>query len=89
VHQATSQKPTTLVIAWTPNESGYGYMVQFATDPANAATYSKPAMSKRARFPLPGQTLGAVLHARVLALDPALPLGQTDWSVWVPVTVGL
>jgi hypothetical protein len=88
VHQAKSKKPTTPVVAWNANKRHHGYMVEYATDPANPATYSKPAMVKRARFALVGQTLGAVLHFRVLALDPALPLGQTDYSAWVAVTVG-
>jgi hypothetical protein len=89
LHQAATKKPTTVVTAWTRTPGNDGYLVQWATDPTNQATYSKPTMCKKARFSLPGQTLGATLHFRVLALDASLPGGQSDYTAWVMCTVGL
>jgi hypothetical protein len=45
-------------------------------------------MCKKTRFALPGQTVGATLHVRALALDPALPNGQSDYTPWVATIVG-
>jgi hypothetical protein len=39
------------------------------------------------KFELAGQTPGATIHFRVLALDPSLPTGQTEYTPWVPVMV--
>jgi hypothetical protein len=60
-----------------------GFMVQHATDTTNAATYSAPIVCSKRSFDLTGQTPGAIISFRVLALDPSLPAGQTSWSAWV------
>ena len=88
LHQAKTRKPTTLVVAWDKTTQRHGYMVQHATNPNDAATYAAPVMCTKARFELPGQTLAATIHLRVLALDPSLPGGQTEYTAWEPVTVG-
>jgi hypothetical protein len=88
LYQAHSLKPTTVVMAWDRTKGADGYMVQHATNPADPATYAAPAMCKRTRFALPGQTLAATLYFRVLALDPALPDGQSAYTPWVAATVG-
>ena len=85
---AKSKKPTSAVVAWGRTKGNHGYMVQHATDLNDPATLSAPIMCKRARFALPEQTLGATIHFRVLALDPSLPGGQSDYTAWVAVTVG-
>jgi hypothetical protein len=65
----------------------HGFMVQHATNPADATTYS-PAMSCSKRsFRLPLQTPGATISLRVMGLDPTLPTGQTEWSGWVSTVV--
>jgi len=48
----------------------------------------RPILCKRARFTLSGEALGAALSFRVLALDPSLPNGQSDYTPWLAVTVG-
>lgn len=82
------KKPTTASIAWSPTPGADGYMVQRAADPANPATYAPPAMCKRSRYGVDGLTIGSTIAFRVLALDPSLPNGQTDYSPWLIVTVG-
>jgi hypothetical protein len=73
-------------VAWqwflTP-KNRYGFMVQHATNVADATTYSQPMMCSKRSFKLLLQTPGATISLRVMALDPALPTGQTDWSGWV------
>jgi hypothetical protein len=88
LHQAKSKKPTTAVVAWTPNKGGDGYLLQHATNMNDPATYTPPIMCTRARFALPGQALAATLYFRVLALDPGLPGGQSEYTAWLTVTVG-
>jgi len=88
LHAVKSKKGTTATVAWSRTAGNHGYLVQYAADPNNPATYAKPSMCKRARFALPGQVLGATLQFRVLALDPSLPAGQSDYTAWVAVTVG-
>jgi hypothetical protein len=65
----------------------YGFMVQHATNVADATTYSPPTACSKRSFKLTSQTPGTTISLRVMALDPALPTGQTDWSAWVPIMV--
>jgi hypothetical protein len=74
-------------LEWKCDGRRHQYMVQHATNPADASTYAAPVVVSRMRFKLPGQTPGAVLHFRVQVLDPKLPEGHSDWTAWVPVTV--
>jgi hypothetical protein len=62
-------------------------MVQHATDPANPSTYSTPQSSSKASFVLHGLPPTTTVHFRVLALDPRLPTGQTDFCGWLAVMV--
>ncbi len=62
--------------------------MQWATNPADATTYSQPAVVSQRKFVLIGQTIGAVLSVRVRVIDAKLPAGYTDWTTWVAVTVG-
>jgi hypothetical protein len=77
-------------VAWqwflTP-ANRYGFMVQHATNVADATTYSQPTSCSKRSFKLLSQTPGTTISLRVMALDPALPTGQTDWSAWVPIMV--
>jgi hypothetical protein len=86
--QAHSKKPTTVVVTWSKTKGADGYMVQYASNPADPATYAAPVMCTRARFALLGQTLGATIHVRVRALDPELPDGQSDYTPWLAAIVG-
>ncbi len=79
-------------VAWqwllTP-KNRYGFMVQHATNVADATTYSQPMMITKRSFKLLLQTAGTTLYLRVMALDPALPTGQTDWTGWVSSIVSM
>jgi hypothetical protein len=74
-------------LTWTGDAYRRQYQAQWATDSTNPATFSAPRTVGGRSFKLPGQTSGATLHFRVLALDPRLPTGQTDWSPWAAVVV--
>lgn len=74
-------------VAWKPQRAAHDYMVQHCTNPADPATYSTPTTCSKASFELTGQVPGATIHFRVVALDPNLPNGQTDYTPWVPVMV--
>jgi len=67
----------------------YGFMVQHATNVADATTYSQPMVCSKRSFKLLQQTPATTISLRVMALDPALPTGQTDWSTWVPSVVAV
>jgi hypothetical protein len=75
----------TATAVWTTRRGNRGFLVQYATDPANPATFSAPIASSRGKFELTGQLPGATLYVRVLALDPSLPTGQTEYTSWVAV----
>jgi hypothetical protein len=75
-------------VAWDPGVRGHrGYVVQHATDAANAATYSVPAVCTKRRYDLTGASSASVVSFRVAAVDSSSPTGQTAWCPWVAVTV--
>ena len=74
---------------WDRAPTDHDYMVQHATDPSNPTTYSAPVVVSKVTFKLPGQVPGATIHLRVLAIDPKLPTGQSDYTAWVPLLVGV
>ena len=78
----------TATAGWDTNHGKFQFQVQHATNPADAATLSEPMTTGKSTFKLPGQVRGATIHFRVLTLDPKLPTGKTDWTLWVPVVVG-
>jgi hypothetical protein len=82
-----SKKKGTAGVVWKRQLGASQYMVQSCTDPSDPATYAAPVGSSKASFELAGQTPGAMISFRVLALDPALPGGQTDYSPWIAVMV--
>jgi hypothetical protein len=83
-----SKAPGIAGVKWygTP-ENRAGFLVQHATNTADATTYSATVPSTKRSFKLPGQTPGATIYFRVLAVDPTLPGGQTAWTAWVAAVV--
>ncbi len=67
-------------------ERRHGYVVQHASDAANAATYSVPAVSTKRSYVLSGAS-ASVMQFRVAAIDPTSSSGQSAWSSWVAVTL--
>ena len=75
-------------VKWDPGVEGHrAYVVQHATDAANAATYSVPVASTRRRYDITGAQPASVISFRVAAVDSSSPTGQTAWCPWVAVTV--
>jgi hypothetical protein len=74
-------------VRWDPTVGAQGYMLQHATNTADATTFVAPIMTTAARYYLGGQTPGATVYFRVAALDTALTGGQTGFTAWVAVMV--
>lgn len=74
-------------VEWDSDGYRHDYQVQWATNPADTATYSALNLVSQRKFVLSGQTYGAMLHFRVRALDAKLQNGTTDWTPWVAVLV--
>jgi hypothetical protein len=67
-------------------ERVYGFMVQWATDTADATTYSATIPCHAASYTLPGQASGATLHFRIAAIDPSQATHMSAWGAWVAGT---
>jgi hypothetical protein len=74
-------------VRWDPTLGAKGYMLQHATNPSDATTYSPQIHVSESKYHFGGQTAGATIYFRVLALDASLPTGQTAFTAWVPVIV--
>jgi hypothetical protein len=79
--------PTFASVRWDPTLGARGYLVQHATNPADATTYSAQIATSQARYHLAAQTTGTTIYFRVLACNKALPNGQTAYTAWVSVLV--
>ena len=89
LHDKHSTVRGTAEAAWKTLHGKYDFMVQWATDVSNPATFMDPIHVSKANAKLAGQTPGATLHVRVLTLDAKQPNGKSDWSPWVPIVVGV
>jgi hypothetical protein len=76
-----------VTLTWTRGNAIHGWLVQYATDPANPASFSTPSPSTKRKLTLNGLPHSANLSFRVAAIDPASPTGMTPWSAWVVATV--
>jgi hypothetical protein len=76
-------------VRWDPTPGASGYLLQHCTNPADATTYAAPISLTQARYHLTGQTPGATVYFRVLACDPSLPNGQSAYTAWLAVLVGV
>jgi len=74
-------------VKWARGNARHGFLVQHATDVANAATYSAAVPCTKSRFTLEGAVSASVVHFRVAAIDPSAKTGMTAWSDWVAGTV--
>jgi hypothetical protein len=71
------------IIHWVRGGAKHGFLVQHATDVANAATFSAVIACTKTKFKLDGLASGSTVHFRVAAIDPSVPVGQSPWSDWV------
>jgi len=72
------------IVYWDRGSARHGFLVQHATDVANAATISLPIACTKTKFKLSGLASGSTVHFRIAAIDPASPQGQSAWTDWVP-----
>jgi hypothetical protein len=72
-----------VTVAWTRGNVRHGFLVQHATNPADATTIATPMASTKAKLTLHGQPSGSSISFRVAAIDPTSPVGQSAWSAWV------
>jgi len=72
---------------WPRGLARHGFLVQHATDPANAATYSGVIPCTKSSYTITGAPSASVVYFRVAAIDPQAPAGQAPWSSWVAATV--
>jgi hypothetical protein len=77
----------TIDFMFDDTQNRYGFVVQFASNPADPTTLSPQIPCHEGFFSLDGQTSGATLHFRAAAVDPTQKLHVTDWSPWVAGTV--
>ena len=68
---------------WLKGLAGHGFLVQHASDPNTAATFSVPAACTKQKITLAGMPANGTLSFRVAAIDPASPTGQSPWTAWV------
>ena len=80
-------KSATARARWAPTPGADGYMLQHATNTADATTYAAPFRVAVAHYDLVGQTPGTTIYFRVAAVDSRLPGGQTAFTAWVGVFV--
>ena len=72
-----------VVVGWDLGSAKHGFIVQHATDVANATTISDSIPCTKRKFKLSGLASGNMVHVRVAAIDPASSSGQSPWSDWV------
>jgi hypothetical protein len=82
-----SKKVGVATVVWKAQAGSAGFLVQYASNPADAATYAAPAVSPKVTFELTGQTPGAMISFRVAAVDPSSPQRQTEYTPWLAVRV--
>jgi len=71
---------------WARGSARHGFLVQHATDTANAATVSSAVPCTKAKYTLTGALPAQTVFFRVAAIDPASPTGHTPWSDWIAGT---
>jgi hypothetical protein len=79
--------PGEAVISWQKGTARHGFLVQRATDPANAGTYSAAIPCTRTKYVDQGEKSATVVYFRVAAIDPTKATGLSPWSDWVSCTV--
>ena len=79
--------PGEAIVSWQKGTAKNGFLVQRATDPANAATYSSVIPSTKTKYVAEGEKSSSVVYFRVAAIDPTKASGLSPWSDWVACTV--
>jgi len=73
---------------WLRGLARHGFIVQHATDTANAATYSPAIPCTHVTYTVKNAgASGSTVYLRVAAVDPTSPTGMSPWSAWIAATV--
>jgi hypothetical protein len=83
---STGKLVGSVTAAWPKDGARHGFLVQHATDQANAATYSPLTPSTKAKYALGGLPSGSTVYFRVAPIDPKSTSGLGPWSAWVAGT---
>jgi len=83
---STGKDAGTVKAKWDRGLALHGFVVQHATDPANAATFSAPQTWTKVKYTLGGLPSGSVVHFRVAAVDPSVSSGLGPYSAWAAGT---
>jgi hypothetical protein len=75
------------VVAWQRGNVRNGFLVQYAVDVADPATYSATIPCSKTKFKIAGERSSTIVHFRVAAIDTTSPTGMSPWSDWVGCTV--
>ena len=75
------------LVSWQKGTARHGFLVQRATDPTNAGTYSATIPSTKTKYLAEGEKSSTVIYFRVAAIDPTKASGLSPWSDWVACTV--
>jgi len=86
LHTAPGKAVGTVAVSWLKGTGRHGFVLQAATDIANAATYSPSIPVTGTKYTYSGAPSGSVVHFRVAAVDPSEKMGQTPFSAWVSGT---
>jgi hypothetical protein len=74
-------------ISWQRGTARHGFLVQRATDTANAGTYSAVIPCTKTKYKTEGEKSSTTVYLRVAAIDPTTPAGLSPWSDWVACAV--
>jgi len=84
---STGKQIGEVVAGWVRGTANNGFVVQWATDPGNAATYSALTPWTKRKYTLGGAPSGSTVHFRVAAVDSTQKSGIGPWSAWASGTV--
>jgi hypothetical protein len=83
---SSGPNPGQATVKWARGTAHHGFLVQHATDVANATTYSVGIPCTKSKFTLGGVPSSSVVHFRVAAIDPSAATGVSPWSDWIAAT---
>lgn len=74
-------------VEWTRDSHVPTYLLQWAIDKDNPATFSDIIACTKSLYRLDGQKSGTTIYFRMQAVDRTEASGRSEWGVWVPVKV--
>jgi hypothetical protein len=82
----TGKLPGEVIAAWPKGDARHGFILQHATDPTNAATYSAFIPCTKTKYTLGGSPSGTNVSFRIAPVDPTSASGIGPWSAWTAGT---